>query len=220
MRSCAALRATLRDRRGLRRRPRLTRNKPPIRPWTPQLQPCPTSVGSTCHCLLEHLSFVVEAGCGTSIEAGVPPLAARGLPGHRPRGQRPHSGLRLHRSPRAADILINEALTDTVRKVNGMVAMFRSILAEPNGPHTCHSPTMPNPFSSSGCTPTAARSRPAPASAVCRSSTWTLRASPRTGPQVLPHRGCPGGRLRHLGGTAGHERAAAATQFHEPSGAR
>ncbi|SEF12236.1 hypothetical protein SAMN05428954_6558 [Streptomyces sp. 2112.3] len=87
--------------------------------------------------LLNHLPFVVEAGCGTSIEAGVPPLhwlhevyrvTARA-------GNDLTQGYAFTLAP-AADSLIKEALTDTVRKVDDMVTMFRSlIIAEPTGAH-------------------------------------------------------------------------------------
>ncbi|WP_240351088.1 hypothetical protein [Streptomyces olivoreticuli] len=87
--------------------------------------------------LLDHLPFVVEAGCGTSIEAGIPPLhwlhevyrvTARA-------GNDLTQGYAFTLAP-ASDILIKEMLTDTVRKVDGMVAMFRSLfLAEPTSAH-------------------------------------------------------------------------------------
>ncbi|MFF0170227.1 SIR2 family protein [Streptomyces prasinus] len=87
--------------------------------------------------LLEHLPFVVEAGCGTSIEAGIPPLhwlhevyrvTARA-------GNDLTQGYAFTLSP-AADILIQEMLTDTVRKVDDMTSMFRSlVLAEPTSAH-------------------------------------------------------------------------------------
>ncbi|GGZ82028.1 hypothetical protein ACFOOM_22250 [Streptomyces echinoruber] len=87
--------------------------------------------------LLDHLPFVVEAGCGTSIEAGIPPLhwlhevyrvTTR-------TGNDLTQGYAFTLSP-AADILIKEILTDTVRKVDDMVSMFRSVvLAEPTSAH-------------------------------------------------------------------------------------
>ncbi|MFD5451169.1 hypothetical protein [Streptomyces sp. NPDC127100] len=94
--------------------------------------------------LLDHLPFVVEAGCGTSIEAGIPPLhwlhevyrvTAR-------TGNDLTQGYAFTLAP-ADDILIKEVLTDTTRKVNDMTSMFRSlVLAEPTSAHrvlkACH----------------------------------------------------------------------------------
>ncbi|GAA1399160.1 hypothetical protein GCM10009639_38460 [Kitasatospora putterlickiae] len=87
--------------------------------------------------LLEHLPFVVEAGCGTSIEAGVPPLhflhevyrvTAR-------RGNDLTQGYAFTMTP-AEDILVQEVLTDTERKVDDMVGMFRHLLqARPTAAH-------------------------------------------------------------------------------------
>lgn len=87
--------------------------------------------------LLEHLPFVVEAGCGTSIEAGVPPLhwlhevyrvTAR-------TGNDLTQGYAFTMAP-AQDVLVKEVLTDTGRKVDDMVAMFRHLLeAEPTEAH-------------------------------------------------------------------------------------
>ncbi|GAA3063659.1 hypothetical protein [Streptomyces glomeratus] len=87
--------------------------------------------------VLDHLPFVVEAGCGTSIEAGIPPLhwlhevyrvTAR-------TGNDLTQGYAFTLAP-AADILIKEMLTDTASKVDDMVSMFRSVvLAEPTRAH-------------------------------------------------------------------------------------
>ncbi|MEV6574877.1 hypothetical protein [Streptomyces sp. NPDC051577] len=87
--------------------------------------------------LLDHLPFVVEAGCGTSIEAGIPPLhwlhevyrvTAR-------TGNDLTQGYAFTLAP-ASDTLIQEMLTDTVRKADDMVAMFRAVvLAEPTEAH-------------------------------------------------------------------------------------
>ncbi|MFH9354999.1 hypothetical protein [Kitasatospora sp. NPDC017646] len=87
--------------------------------------------------LLDHLPFVVEAGCGTSIEAGVPPLhwlhevyrvTAR-------QGNDLTQGYAFTMAP-AQDILVKEVLTDTARKVDDMVSMFRRLLeAEPTEAH-------------------------------------------------------------------------------------
>ncbi|WP_367139007.1 MULTISPECIES: hypothetical protein [Streptomyces] len=87
--------------------------------------------------LLDHLPFVVEAGCGTSIEAGIPPLhwlhevyrvTAR-------TGNDLTQGYRFTLAP-ATDVLIKEVLTDTERKVDDMVAMFRALfVAEPTSSH-------------------------------------------------------------------------------------
>ncbi|MFJ3826023.1 SIR2 family protein [Streptomyces nodosus] len=87
--------------------------------------------------LLDHLPFVVEAGCGTSIEAGIPPLhwlhevyrvTARA-------GNDLTQGYAFTLAP-ADDILIKEVLTDTARKVDDMVKMFGSlVLAEPTIAH-------------------------------------------------------------------------------------
>ncbi|MEV8100153.1 hypothetical protein [Kitasatospora sp. NPDC085879] len=87
--------------------------------------------------LLDHLPFVVEAGCGTSIEAGVPPLhwlhevyrvAAR-------QGNDLTQGFKFTMTP-ACDILVQEMLTDTDRTVDDLVSMFcRLILAEPTAAH-------------------------------------------------------------------------------------
>nr|WP_202489677.1 hypothetical protein [Streptomyces sp. SID8381] len=87
--------------------------------------------------LLDYLPFVVEVGCGTSIEAGIPPLhwlhevyrvTARS-------GNDLTQGYAFTLSP-ADDILVKEVLTDTTRKVDDMVSMFRSVvLAEPTEAH-------------------------------------------------------------------------------------
>ncbi|MCC3769380.1 hypothetical protein [Streptomyces sp. UNOC14_S4] len=87
--------------------------------------------------LLDYLPFVVEAGCGTSIEAGIPPLhwlhevyrvTARA-------GNDLTQGYAFTLAP-ASDILIKEILADTERKVDDMVLMFRTLLlAEPTGAH-------------------------------------------------------------------------------------
>ncbi|MFD8913641.1 hypothetical protein [Streptomyces sp. NPDC059575] len=87
--------------------------------------------------LLGYLPFVVEAGCGTSIEAGIPPLhwlhevyrvTARA-------GNDLTQGYAFTLAP-ADDILVKEMLTDTARKADDMVAMFRSVvLAEPTSAH-------------------------------------------------------------------------------------
>lgn len=87
--------------------------------------------------LLDHLPFVVEAGCGTSIEAGIQPLhwlhevyrvTARA-------GNDLTQGYAFTLAP-ATDILIKEILTNTVRKVDDMVSMFRSlVLAAPTSAH-------------------------------------------------------------------------------------
>ncbi|MBV9022988.1 MAG: hypothetical protein JO362_04090 [Streptomycetaceae bacterium] len=79
----------------------------------------------------------MEAGCGTSIEAGIPPLhwlhevyrvTARA-------GNDLTQGYAFTLAP-ASDILIKEILTDTQRKVDDMVSMFRSlVLAEPTSAH-------------------------------------------------------------------------------------
>ncbi|MFB6533087.1 hypothetical protein ACFCY8_13275 [Streptomyces noursei] len=88
-------------------------------------------------CLLDHLPFVVEAGCGTSIEAGIPPLhwlhevyrvTSRA-------GNDLTQGYAFTLAP-TDDILVQEILTDTVRKIDDMTAMFRSVvLAEPTSAH-------------------------------------------------------------------------------------
>jgi hypothetical protein len=87
--------------------------------------------------LLECLPFIVEAGCGTSIEAGVQPLhwlhevyrvTAR-------QGNDLTQGYAFTMAP-AADILVQEVLTDTERKVGDMVSMFRALFeAEPTEAH-------------------------------------------------------------------------------------
>ncbi|MEU4118956.1 hypothetical protein AB0F71_31240 [Kitasatospora sp. NPDC028055] len=87
--------------------------------------------------ILDHLPFVVEAGCGTSIEAGVPPLhwlhevyrvTAR-------TGDELTQGYAFTMTP-TRDILVKEVLTDTVRKIDDMVSMFRRLLkAEPTEAH-------------------------------------------------------------------------------------
>ncbi|MGX8908444.1 hypothetical protein ACR820_24975 [Streptomyces netropsis] len=87
--------------------------------------------------LLDHLPFVVEAGCGLSIEAGVPPLhwlhevyrvTARD-------GNELTQDFAFILSP-VSDVLVKEVLTDTDRKIDDMVAMFRKVfLAEPTAAH-------------------------------------------------------------------------------------
>ncbi|MFI9311334.1 hypothetical protein [Streptomyces triculaminicus] len=87
--------------------------------------------------LLEHLPFVVEAGCGMSIEAGIPPLhwlhevyrvTARA-------GNDLTQGYAFTLTP-ASDVLVKEVLTDTVRKVDDMVFMFRALfITEPTSGH-------------------------------------------------------------------------------------
>jgi hypothetical protein len=87
--------------------------------------------------LLEYLPFVVEAGCGTSIEAGIQPLhwlhevyrvTAR-------QGNDLTQGYAFTMTP-AADVLMQEILTDTERKVGDMVSMFRTLIeAEPTEAH-------------------------------------------------------------------------------------
>ncbi|MFE7670810.1 hypothetical protein ACFU5N_01175 [Streptomyces albidoflavus] len=87
--------------------------------------------------LLDHLPFVVEAGCGTSIEAGIPPLhwlhevyrvTAR-------TGNDLTQGYAFTLAP-GDDILVREVLTETERKVDDMVSMFRTVvLAEPTEAH-------------------------------------------------------------------------------------
>lgn len=87
--------------------------------------------------LLDHLPFVVEAGCGTSIEAGIPPLhwlhevyrvTDR-------KGNDLTQGYAFILAP-AADTLVREVLADAGRKVDDMVRMFRSlVLAQPTEAH-------------------------------------------------------------------------------------
>jgi len=87
--------------------------------------------------LLEHLPFVVEAGCGTSIEAGVQPLhwlhevyrvTAR-------KGNDLTQGYKFTMSP-GSDVLVQEMLTATERKIGDMVSMFRALVeAEPTEAH-------------------------------------------------------------------------------------
>ncbi|MEV7124007.1 hypothetical protein [Kitasatospora griseola] len=87
--------------------------------------------------LLNHLPFIVEAGCGTSIEAGVPPLhhlhevyrvTAR-------QSNELTQAFPFTLAP-AQDILVQELLTDTERKVDDMAGMFRCLLeAEPTQAH-------------------------------------------------------------------------------------
>ncbi|MFJ8475205.1 hypothetical protein [Kitasatospora sp. NPDC094011] len=87
--------------------------------------------------LLDHLPFIVEAGCGTSIEAGVPPLhhlhevyrvTAR-------QGDQLTQAFAFTMAP-AQDILVKEVLTDPERKVDDMVGMFRRLLeSEPTQAH-------------------------------------------------------------------------------------
>jgi hypothetical protein len=87
--------------------------------------------------LLDYLPFVVEAGCGPSIEAGVQPLHWL----HEVYRVTDRTGNELTQSYRftlspAADILVKELLTDTERKVEDMVSMFRAlVLAEPTAAH-------------------------------------------------------------------------------------
>ncbi|MFB7649451.1 hypothetical protein ACFC0S_15655 [Streptomyces sp. NPDC056084] len=88
-------------------------------------------------CLLNHLPFVAEAGCGTSIEAGIPPLHWL----HEVYRVTERSGNDLTQSfafilAPSQDVLIHEVLTDTTRKVDDMVSMFRAlVLAEPTPGH-------------------------------------------------------------------------------------
>ncbi|MFH8218555.1 hypothetical protein ACH4C2_05110 [Streptomyces sp. NPDC018057] len=87
--------------------------------------------------LLDHLPFVVEAGCGTSIEAGIPPLHWLHEV-YRVTARRGDGFTQTHAftlSP-ADDLLAKEMLTDTTGKADSMVSMFRSVvLAEPTGAH-------------------------------------------------------------------------------------
>lgn len=88
--------------------------------------------------LKDFLPFVVEAGCGTSIEAGVPPLhwlhevyrvTAR-------KGNDLTQGFKFTMAP-GQDVLVQEVLTDTARKLDDMVSMFRQlVLAEPTVAHS------------------------------------------------------------------------------------
>ncbi|MFE9659280.1 hypothetical protein [Streptomyces sp. NPDC005955] len=87
--------------------------------------------------LLDHLPFVLEAGCGTSVEAGVPPLhwlhevyrvTAR-------QDDEPTQGFSFTMAP-AQDILVREVLTDTEHKIDDMVSMFRRLIeARPTAAH-------------------------------------------------------------------------------------
>ena len=87
--------------------------------------------------LLDHLPFVLEAGCGTSIEAGVPPLhwlhevyrvTAR-------QGNELTQSFAFTMAP-AQDILVREMLTDTERKTDDMVSMFRQLIeSQPTEAH-------------------------------------------------------------------------------------
>ncbi|MFF5128085.1 hypothetical protein ACFY41_14340 [Streptomyces syringium] len=87
--------------------------------------------------LQKHLPFVVEAGCGLSIEAGIPPLhwlhevyrvTARD-------GNELTQNFAFTLSP-ASDVLVKEVLTDTDHKIDDMVSMFRKMfLAEPTAAH-------------------------------------------------------------------------------------
>lgn len=87
--------------------------------------------------ILDHLPFAVEAGCGTSIEAGVPPLhylhevyrvTAR-------QGNDLTQGYAFTLSPQS-DTLVKEVLTDTEHKVDDMVSMFRAVfVSEPTSAH-------------------------------------------------------------------------------------
>ncbi|MFF3726861.1 hypothetical protein ACFYYM_31345 [Streptomyces erythrochromogenes] len=89
------------------------------------------------HGLLDHLPFAVEAGCGTSIEAGIPALhhlhevyrvTARN-------GDELTQSYAFNLSPRS-DILVKELLTDTERKIDDMVSMFRAMFqAQPTAAH-------------------------------------------------------------------------------------
>lgn len=87
--------------------------------------------------LLEHLPFIVEAGCGTSIEAGIPPLHWL----HEVYRVTAREGNDLTQSyaftmTPASDVLVKELLTDTTGKVDAMTSMFRSVvLAEPTDGH-------------------------------------------------------------------------------------
>ena len=87
--------------------------------------------------LLEYLPFVVEAGCGTSIEAGIQPLHWL----HEVYRVTDRAGNDLTQSYKftlepGADILVKELLMDTERKVGDMTAMFRALmLAEPTSAH-------------------------------------------------------------------------------------
>ncbi|MGW2541160.1 hypothetical protein ACWC5I_09880 [Kitasatospora sp. NPDC001574] len=87
--------------------------------------------------LLEHLPFVVEAGCGTSIEAGVQPLhwLHEVYRVTERQGNDLTQGYRFTMAP-GQDVLVQEMLTDTERKVGDMVAMFRALFqAEPTEAH-------------------------------------------------------------------------------------
>lgn len=87
--------------------------------------------------LLNHLPFVVEAGCGTSIEAGIPPLHWLHEV-YRVTDRTGNDLTQRHRFTLSAadDILVKELLTDAPRKVNDMVSMFRAlVLAEPTSAH-------------------------------------------------------------------------------------
>ncbi|MER0442999.1 hypothetical protein ABR738_00160 [Streptomyces sp. Edi4] len=87
--------------------------------------------------LLDHLPFVVEAGCGTSIEAGIPPLHWL----HEVYRVTERSGNDLTQTfafilAPGEDLLVHEVLTDTERKIEDMVSMFRAlVLAEPTPAH-------------------------------------------------------------------------------------
>ncbi|WP_406085904.1 hypothetical protein [Kitasatospora purpeofusca] len=87
--------------------------------------------------LLDHLPFVVEAGCGTSIEAGVQPLhwLHEVYRVTERRGNDLTQGYRFTMAP-GQDTLVQELLTDTERKTDDMVAMFRALFqAEPTEAH-------------------------------------------------------------------------------------
>ncbi|RKE02878.1 hypothetical protein [Streptomyces sp. TLI_171] len=87
--------------------------------------------------LLDHLPFVVEAGCGTSIEAGVQPLhwLHEVYRVTERKGNDLTQGYRFTMAP-GQDTLVQELLTDTERKVDDMVAMFRALFqAEPTDAH-------------------------------------------------------------------------------------
>ncbi|MER7759446.1 hypothetical protein [Streptomyces sp. NPDC097619] len=87
--------------------------------------------------LLDHLPFAVEAGCGTSIEAGVPPLHFLHEV-YRVTARADDALTQSHAftlSP-SADILVKEVLTDTDRKIGDMTAMFKAAFtARPTAAH-------------------------------------------------------------------------------------
>ncbi|QDY79889.1 hypothetical protein [Streptomyces qinzhouensis] len=95
------------------------------------------SVAENLSGLLEYLPFMVEIGCGSSIEAGVPPLHFLHEV-YRVTERRDNAPTRSHRFTMRPgdDTLVEEMLTDPAAKADQLMAMFKAAFeARPTSAH-------------------------------------------------------------------------------------